>query len=332
MAGDLLDMLATHLQATERRDNRYHCDCPFCHKEEKAAQKHFSFCDKGYKCWVCQAAGNLRDLAIHLRCDTENMPRANRQPKQKQERPLQGSWRQAPQKYLERYCGHFERIQRWQAYKPLTLDTIATFRLGVGKLRLYNEKDRYWYNQRHERLIVPVFAADGTTVVGFFGRAIHPDDTGPKWLAASDSSKQVLFNAHLLRAGATVIIAENYVDATLATQYREQVVGVTSGGVHWRPEWTKQIVDSRPARVIVWLDNDLVGWPHPSTQRRLARQWKIDHPEAQVPEANGPKIADELLMAGLRQVAGPHWEASDPPKADLGWFLNREFEQAGVRI
>jgi hypothetical protein len=62
--------LITQLQAELRRDGRYHADCPFCGKETKKAQKHFSFCEDGYICWVCEAKGGLQKLAAHIGAGT----------------------------------------------------------------------------------------------------------------------------------------------------------------------------------------------------------------------------------------------------------------------
>jgi hypothetical protein len=65
-AATSLDQLVSQLQAELRRDGRYHADCPFCQKEAKKGQKHFSFCEDGYTCWVCDAKGGLGKLAQHI--------------------------------------------------------------------------------------------------------------------------------------------------------------------------------------------------------------------------------------------------------------------------
>lgn len=316
---DLLPILAARLGAEERRDGRYHADCPFCGKEAKRAQKHFSFCAEGYICFVCGEKGGLAKLAQHL--DVQGAaPRYERPAPRPQ---IERSWQQQPERYLERYCGALDRLTRWQAYKPLAMETIARFRLGVGVLAASR--------CHHRRLIVPVF--DGGQVVAFHGRAFEQGDDDAKWLTSGGSRKDVLYNAHLLRPGAAVVICENLIDALLAMQEAD-VVAVAGGGVAWREEWSQQIAVSRPRSVLVALDNDSVGWPNPLTQQRLLVEWhremaarlaagKIKAIPAE-PEPNGPKIANQLVALGVRRVSGPEWPASRPPKWDLGSELLSE--------
>lgn len=306
----LITQLITHLQAELRRDGRYHADCPFCGKEAKKAQKHFSFCEDGFTCWVCEAKGGLTKLAQHIGATTLATIAAK-----PAARPvaLPKAWQQAPERWIARYCDALDRVPRWTAYKPLTLESIATWRLGVGVL----PSSRC----QHRRLILPVF--DGGKVVAFHGRAYLPDDDDAKWLTAGGSSKQVLFNADKLRAGATVVICENFIDTLLVMQAASEVVAVAGGGASWQPEWTAQIAASRPAQVLCWLDNDLVGCPNQETYQHLLSEWKAAHPEATyTPEPNGPKIANALLEAGV-QARVYQWRTGTPPKADVGWALTQ---------
>lgn len=302
---DLLTLLAQRLQADERRDGRQHCDCPFCGKEAKRGQTHFSFCDAGYTCWVCGAKGGLVALARHLdlRSDAPITPRA---PK---DTPEPRHW-QTDARVLATYTSALDTVTRWQAYKPLSLDAIARARLGVGVLPSSRS--------RHRRLIVPVF--DGGRLVALHGRAYLPDDTDAKWLTAGGSRKDVLYGADRLTPGADVVICENMVDALLAMDSLPGIVALAGGGVSWRDEWTQQIAASRPARVLMWLDNDLVGCPNAPTYAALARQWQQQRPGVAVPEPRGPQIANELLAAGV-SARVYRWPASAPMRADLGWML-----------
>lgn len=300
------DQLVTQLQAELRRDHRYHADCPFCGKEAKKHQKHFSFCEAGYFCWVCEAKGSIQTLAMHVGAGTVTVA-----PKRAQEPQRPRLWQQRPEYYLQRYTGALDRVQCWTAYKPLTLDSISRYKLGVGVL----PSSRCM----HRRLILPIFA--GGTIAAFHGRAYLPDDTDAKWLTAGGSSKLVLFGADKLKVGATVVICENFVDAILAMQAAAEVIAVAGGGASWQDAWTEQIAQSRPKQVLVWLDNDLVGCPNQETYRALLAEWRVSHPDAlRVPEPNGPKIANQLLVFGVKAHVY-EWPKGTPAKADIGWAL-----------
>lgn len=317
---DLLTACADRLHATLRHDRRYHSDCPFCGKEEKRGQKHFSFVEAGYVCWVCSAQGGLWKLAEQISVQGEIRPMASRQV---QEPPKPRHWQSAPDRWLQGYCEHPNRLPDWQAYKPLSIDTIARYRLGVGVLPSSRCQER--------RLILPVFASG--QIVAFHGRAYRPGDEEAKWLTAGGSRKDVLFNGDALRPDVVVIICENMVDCLLAQEAETGVVAVAGGGVGWRPEWTQQIAASRPTHVLVWLDNDLVGCPNESTRRELLAGWHVEM-QARVdagtipriptaPAPHGPQIANALLNAGV-QASVYRWPEGTPPKADLGAALMQE--------
>lgn len=317
------DLLASlHNGGWYRRE--YHADCPFCGKEVKAKQTHFSVFQKQhewlFKCHVCGEAGGMGKLAHQL--GVANV--APRTYQRHQEAPKPRTWQQNPTHYLTRFCESLDRVDRWQSYKPLTLDSIGRYRLGVGVL----PSSRCSYR----RLIVPVF--DGSTVVAFHGRAFLPDDTDAKWLTSGGSRKDVLYNGQALAPGATVIICENLIDCILAMQQRPDVVAVASGGVGWTSEngerWLEQIAASRPKQVIVWFDNDLPGQANEPTRHNLERQWRVEQARRLAagaiksplppPEPVGPTIANALLK--LRQrVHLYQWPRSAPAKADLGWAL-----------
>jgi hypothetical protein len=302
-----LDQLVSQLQAELRRDGRYHTDCVFCGKPAKKGQKHFSFCEEGYTCWVCDAKGGLQKLAQHIGAGG-----VVERPARRAERPQEPrQWQQRPDYYLGRYTGALDRVTRWTSYKPLSLDSIIRWKLGVGVLPSSRCDKR--------RLILPVF--DNGRIAAFHGRAYLADDTDAKWLSCGGSSKQVLFNSDLLRTGATVIVVENFIDAILAMQAAPDVVAVAGGGASWQPEWTAQIAASRPKQVLCWLDNDLVGCPNPETYQRLLIEWRAAHPQAtHTPEPNGPKIANALLEVGVK-ASVYQWPKGTPAKADIGSAL-----------
>lgn len=306
------DLLVAQLQAELRRDRRYHADCPFCGKPAMKHQKHFSFCEDGYVCWVCDAKGGLQTLARHIGAGVL----AERPARRAQEPVQPRQWQQRPEWYLDRYCEALDRVQRWAAYKPLTLESLARYKLGVGVL----PSSRC----QHRRLILPIF--DSGKIVAFHGRAYLPDDTDAKWLTAGGSSKLVLFNADKLASGATVVICENFIDAILAMQAAPEVVAVAGGGASWREAWTAQIAASRPKQVLVWLDHDWAGNcgpDHCDVCQTAYRRWRTEHPQAvKTPEPSGPRIANQLLGAGV-QATVYQWQPGTPAKADIGWALSQ---------
>jgi hypothetical protein len=218
-------------------------------------------------------------------------------------------------------------LQAWQAYKPLSIDSIAHWQLGVGVLPSSRCP--------HKRLIVPVF--DQGQVVAFHGRAYLPGDDDAKWLTAGGSRKDVLFGAECLRPGRVVVIVENMVDAILLMQQRPAWVAVASGGVAWSDTFTQQIIATRPASVLVWLDNDLAGAPNEHTYSALLTTW---HQEQQQkiaagiiprlppePFPRGPRILESFRRHKYGAVQQYQWPAGTPHRADVGTFLQSRAEQ-----
>lgn len=303
----LFDTLCTQLHVEPDRKGEVWIDCPQCGK----GAKHFSFNEHAGHCFSCDYSAPLRAIAelLNIRA-TSDAPVA---PRRAVLAPAPREWQKRPDIWLDRYCGALDRVQAWQSYKKLSLDSISRFRLGVGKLPSSRCE--------HRRLIVPIFSRG--KVVAFHGRAYLSQDTDAKWLTAGGSSKQVLFNADRLTPGATVAITENFVDAILVEQHEPGVIAVTGGGANWRDEWTAQIAKMRPQHVLVLLDNDLAGWPSPDTYELLSTQWHREHPGMAVPEPRGPKIAASLVQAGVRSVRGPDWPRGTAPKWDIGQELAR---------
>ncbi|WP_054537092.1 toprim domain-containing protein [Herpetosiphon geysericola] len=307
--------------------NEWHACCPFCGKDTKRGQTHFSCYNADgewrYKCFVCQHTGSIAHLARYLGVatgpTTERQQAKAMQPKHKH-----ANWLKHADFYLGRFGADLNRVPLWQAYKPLNLRSIAQWRLGVGVLPASR--------CQMPRLIVPVF--ESGQLVALHGRAYLPEDTDAKWLTSGGSRKDVLYNAEYLAPGKTVIIGENLVDAIIAMQDRPDVVAVASGGVAWAGEnltrWCELIAASQPKRVIVWLDNDLAGQASGAMYRTLLGQWRTTMhqrvAEGKIPriptppEPAGPKIANQLL-ALHQPVTLYQWPMSAPPKADLGWCL-----------
>lgn len=322
----LFDQLCDQLHVAPDRRGECWVDCPNCGK----GQKHFSFNERAGHCFACDYSGTLRQVAELLGTTDRPAPRVTRPAAA----PRPDFWQKEPARWLERYGAALDRLERWQAYKPLTIDSIARYRLGVGKLPMWSEERRAWYEWPHRRLIVPLFAAD--RVVGFYGRACIADDHGPKWLGASGTDKSHLFLAGALRQGCTLVVVENYVDAILAAQVEPNAVYAAVGGATWRDEWTAQVAQARPARVITWLDHDLAGngsryhhaellaaWRKGIAERRALDPALAQRPWPKAPEPRGPKIANALLAAGVR-ASVYEWPRGTPLKADIGYLLMGE--------
>jgi hypothetical protein len=302
MTTTTFDTLCAQLHVEPDRKGEVWIDCPWCGH----GKKHFSFSERGYKCFSCDRKGKaLSAIAAELSIQPDERARPVRRAQAPQQ-PRQ--WQQRPEFWLDRFCGALNRVQAWQSYKPLSLDSIAKYRLGVGKL----PASRCEY----PRLVIPVFAAG--RCVALHGRAYLAGDTEAKWLTAGGSSKQVLFNIDAVRAGSDVAICENFVDAILVMQRYPDVVAVAGGGASWQESWTQQLIERRPRAVLVLLDNDLAGWPNEPTYAALSAAWQRERPGATIPEPRGPKIATALLSAGLRRVRGPDWPRGTPAKWDIG--------------
>ena len=319
----LFDQLCHQLQVQPDRRGECWVDCPQCGK----GGKHFSFNEKTGHCFACDYSASLRQIAELLGTADRPAPRVVRPVAA----PRPDFWQREPARWLDRYCAALDRLARWQAYKPLTLESIARYRLGVGKLPMWSEDRQQWYEWPHRRLIVPLWG-DGQ-IVGFYGRACSTDDHGPKWLGASGTDKSHLFLVGELAHGGTLVIAENYIDAILASQAEPSATYAAIGGATWRDAWTKQIAAARPARVLVWLDHDLAGngsryhhaellaaWRASIVERRTANPALGQRPWPQPPEPRGPKIANDLLAAGVR-ASVYEWPKGTPLKADIGYLL-----------
>lgn len=315
----LFDTLCAQLHAEPDHKGEVWIDCPKCGKDKK----HFSFSeDHGAHCFACDYSGSLKQVAELLSIQPDERAR----PARRAVRPLPPRhWQQRPDYYLDRFCGALDRVTCWQAYKPLSLDSIARYRLGVGVL----PSSRCTYR----RLILPVF--DGDRCVALHGRAYLPQDTDAKWLTAGGSSKQVLFVTGILTAGCTVVIVENYIDAILASERAPEAVYAALGGATWQDAWTQQIAQARPRRALVWLDHDLAGngsryherellslWRRSVEARRAADPALAARPFPQPPEPRGPKIANDLLQAGVQSTLYV-WPRESALKADLGWALTQ---------
>jgi hypothetical protein len=308
----------------DKRHEWFDCDCPFCGKEAKRGQVHFSYNSSGYHCFVCGSKGGIVALAerLNVRKGDYIAPRREPQP----EKPL-ARWRLNPTALVDRYLHHEQRFERWQGYKPLTAETVSRFGFGYGRLPFQRRDTGDWYMGTHERLMVPLW--QGGALVGLRGRACLPDDEGAKWMSATGST-MVPWGLEYLHEGATIWICENYVDAAWLMQVHPDLNGVALGGVsNWRTELCFRLAAHKPKLIIVCLDNDLPGQATGQVRKRLEAEWRADpkHKGVQPPPSNGERILRDLQAQGLRADLFP-WGDGDPVKAGLDYLLQGETDGA----
>lgn len=238
-----MDKIINKLQAKKRRDGQHHADCPFCRKEMKRNQTHFSFSDKGYYCFVCGAGGSIHKLAAQLELPTTQY---NPKPKSKPAEHKPFIWHRS---VLERFLVP-ERFKLWRAYKPLSRELIQRFKLGVGTLPRSA--------CTHQRLIVPIIYRDEIT--GFRGRRMACSCA--KWLVSAKTSPKSspLYGIELApHWGGVFVICENPIDALLVSQQTEFAGVATYSTSYWEDEWTNDLINRKPSLVMVCYDNDMAG-------------------------------------------------------------------------
>jgi hypothetical protein len=322
----VFESLCATLNVTPNRRGEVHYVCPRCNHEVVAGKYHFSFSFKGGRCFACGYVVGVKNLARKLGSPLyRNAPRSV---KQKEIAPKPRYWKKDPARTLDAYLAALDRLTLWQQYKPVSIESVARFRLGVGVLT-----DNPC---NHKRLIVPVFAHG--EIVGFRGRLIHcdcaereaagkkrvclPSCQCEKWLNAGGTAN-VLFNADALYEGCRIVVCENNVDAILYQQLCPDVVAVAPvmGASTWQEAWTERIAECRPQSVLVVYDNDYPGgFPNRETYQVMLAQWQAKHPNATPPDPNGKRVLDSLHGAGVR-AEGYHWPRGTMPHMDLGTFI-----------
>jgi hypothetical protein len=254
----------------------------------------------------------VQDLAELLRLDSgEYVAPVHYEPPPK---PIV-RWRLNPAKLLAQYHDNPARFARWREYKPVTEETIERFGFGLGRLPFQDEAGQ-WYMSKTEWLTVPVY--DAGNLVALRGRNLT--NKGAKWICATGSDV-ALWNVDGVRAGSTVWLCENYVDAALLMQKYPKWDAVSIGGsTTWRRKFAHQLAARRPAQIVVALDNDLPGNGGGARREQWLEEWRAQHPHAKPPDANGPKIVEELRLSGVPALLFD-WPDNAPQKAGLDWTL-----------
>jgi hypothetical protein len=209
----------------------------------------------------------------------------------------------------ESFAGHPMRVQLWQQYKPLSAEMIERYGLGVGIVP--------GWERRGMCLTVPVWNEQGR-IIGMRGRA--QNGSGPKWVNAPGTGAY-LYPLPELGEKKVLWIVENMIDALLIMQMCPEydAAAPTTGVSTWRDDWTQAIAAMNYEMVIIAYDNDLPGQATGKMRVQLEREWKLNHPDQQPPQPNGPKVANELLRAGVNAMLFEWIDA--PAKADIGWLL-----------
>jgi len=288
----------------------YIIPCPGCGKQSTKRNIHFSFNERGGYCFVCGYKCGLTKLAE----DVGMKDGASYEAKPYVEKPkrqteihdfddLATVYHNAPMVYT-----------KWNQYKPITMDLIYKYQLGVGVLPLSSCK--------HERLVMPI--KYNGKVIGFRGRAIDCDCK--KWMQSSGLTLDMLplYNSEHIMPGDAVIIVENAIDAILVSTCSSffgtgKCTGVaTFSTSYWKDDWTKILVKAKPAGIVVAYDNDLPGNGGGANREKMIAERKKEHSD-KVPQSRGILLVNKLIAAGLRAML--FWWGDSPAKSDIGELI-----------
>jgi phage/plasmid primase-like uncharacterized protein len=310
----------SHMIDGLRKQGRYLIGpCPFCggHDRFNIVQKR-----SGLELWHCRGCGNgkYQDVIDFVK-QRDNLTFAEAIERLGEAQPVTAVTPVLPTRRQTtpgpawaaagagRFAAHPRRYELWQAYKPLSEDTINRANLGVGVLPASR--------CNHERLIVPIYN-DGELVC-LRGRAINCDCG--KWLASGGFSLDSLplYNVDALPTGGVLWIVENPVDALMIGEATDYTGAATLAVSYWRDHWLEAIQAKRPSLVVVAYDNDLPGNGGAWRRQEMMAVWKRQRPGQQPPKAWGVKLVNRLLKAGL-PVELYDWQ-DNAVKTDIGSLL-----------
>lgn len=303
-------------------------DCPYCGGRRKGGVKP----GRGYKCLVCDNKLTTEDdwLDLAARLSTPIQIDAKPKPKAAAKAML---WQDDPGLWQSRLTSHPDLISAWQAYKPVSQESIMRYQLGYGVMPPVS-RGVYTCGCNHPRLTYANIENIDGKPTAFRGRATTCQ-CAEKWLTIKGASAW-LWNSHNLKQarGRWVVQTENPIDAILLMQARPNVYAVagTAGASTWLDVWSHQIGAARPLGFISALDNDLIGNPTPQTRAVLLALWVLkmtmrDNPptphmiELQRTKAMGPKVAASVRAAGVARSLAYQWTEGTKPKMDIGQYL-----------
>lgn len=325
--GELFALVHHHLAGKPaRRGDEHHADCPYCGKESKRGQTHFTYSPRGGHCFVCGGGGGLVELAAHLGLTDASPPPTSRprpappMPDPLPPPPAWRSWRRA--EYMDAYYPNATAVAAaWRSSnygKPVTIVDVARHWLGYGALPGSHE----------QRLIVPVFGDDGRLAC-LRGRL--PDKGGWMSPAGWRLAELPLYNLRRAWPGCTLVIVENAVDALLLSRHYESrgaaaVAVATLSVTYWADAWDAALLAVKPARVLVVYDNDLAGNGITDEALRTAEQeaWRQKRGH-EPPPARGPLVAQRIRRLGIHAHVY-EYPPGTPVGADPGDFIKQREE------
>lgn len=318
MATPLFQHLVDHFQPEHGR-SWLAIQCPNCgHTADKTRRATSAMSETGWKCHACGEGGDLWDLAKRaglsgIALETHRKPVEGRN----EQKRLPAQWTRNPGAYLDKFLEHPLRLEKWTAYKTLSIESISRYRLGYGVLPASK--------CQHPRLIVPLFHQK--QIVGFRGRATCCQCT--KWLS-SGGSQNVCVGLGAIKPGDRVALIENEVDRILCQAHDPSVklLALPFGVASWQAEWTAELRQRKPAHVLIILDNDLAGNPNKEAYQHGLALWhrkmeamiqagKIKSKPDRPPYPHGYKYLKQFRAAGLnadRYI----WPDGTPYKYDIG--------------
>jgi len=225
--------------------------CPFCGKSKWKFYIHAQ--RTIYRCWNCDARGNLYRLKRELG-DLQQVVSAAQAAG---EEGAKGG-KPVPMKYVEKWHQQLLRNERALEYcdrRGFELQTIKKFKLGLQK-----KHGIYW-------LAIPHINDGVCHNVKF--RSLPPAEKSFRRVKGAAS---VLFNADCLADFDTVVVTESETDAIALWQAGvHNVIGLTGGAETFLPEWYDVLADKED--ITICLDADAVGQ---NGARALARRMGFD--------------------------------------------------------
>lgn len=258
-----------HLNGYEFK-NEFHATCPFCGKEPKARQTHFSYrktwdTNGIYKCHVCGEGGVLSKLAQAQGWLDSTAPPpkpVKRIPvAQKTSEPTTfPDWmRHGTPQGADRFSDE-AALDLWQLYKPIAMDTLKLWNLTIGypPYTLKGAKDTAKIH-----LIHPVRRGGKLVMVRHRPYPFKGvDDEGRKIGWKTQGRPKRLTGTEYLIEGVPLLINENFIDGRLMQQeiLELNAVASTAGAMGFDAGWVRPLMQTaKPSHVILGFDNDDAG-------------------------------------------------------------------------
>lgn len=331
--------LVDNIPNLKRHGAYYVGPCPMCGGRDRFTVKLFQDGREGWLCRHCSGEDGystpehylVTRYGVSYRQAREMIasgspdqftPRAAQPAREPEEtQPKKASWWQRDGgRFVYEFGTRPDVVTLWQAYKPLSEETIRSAWLGVGVLPASR--------CTHDRLIVPIFN-DAGQVVCFRGRRISCDcvDHHGKlinWTASGGwrLEELPLYNLRGATPGEVVWIVENQVDALMVSELTDFRGVSTTSVSYWRDQWTQELLSVAPSLVVVAYDNDLVGNGGAKSRDALLKKSRDAAGENwQPPACYGSHLALRLQAAGVPAVLYD-WKDS-PAGDDIGKLLTR---------